>query len=86
MLYRYHPERGRQGGNPLVVDSQEPKAAVGDFMASENRFQSLARLHPEDASRFAVEAQHDAETRWALYRYLASRPGVGEGVVPAGSH
>jgi pyruvate-ferredoxin/flavodoxin oxidoreductase len=86
LLYRYHPERGHHGENPLVVDSQEPKAAVGDFMASENRFQSLARLHPEDASRFAAEAQHDADTRWALYRYLASRPGGGGVVVAGTSH
>lgn len=68
---------GRSEANPLQLDSAEPKKTpVGEFLASENRFQALARLHPEDARRFAGEAQHDADVRWALYRYLASRPGA----------
>jgi pyruvate-ferredoxin/flavodoxin oxidoreductase len=76
LLYRYNPDRAARGENPLQLDSAEPKTPVGDFLASENRFQALARLHPEDARRFAGEAQHDADVRWALYRYLASRPGA----------
>lgn len=83
LLYRFDPARAARGENPLVVDSPEPRLPVGDFLASENRFQSLVRLHPEDAGRLAMEAQHDADLRWRLYRYLASRPGTGGGGLAA---
>jgi pyruvate-ferredoxin/flavodoxin oxidoreductase len=73
LLYRYHPERTAEGKNPLQLDSKPPKLPVKRFMEMENRFKMLQRSDPETANRLAAEAQHDVETRWALYDYLANR-------------
>ena len=40
----------------------------------ENRFKMLELSSPETAATLFAEAQHDVETRWAFYEYMASRP------------
>jgi len=82
LLYRYDPRRAMAGENPLQLDSQAAKAKVADFMLSENRFKMLTKSRPDDARRLFAQAQHDAEARWELYSYLASRKPSGSGVVP----
>ncbi|RPJ41799.1 MAG: hypothetical protein EHM19_11095, partial [Candidatus Latescibacterota bacterium] len=82
LLYRYNPDLLLEGKNPLQLDSKAPKIPVAQYMQMENRFRMLAKSKPEDAKRFAAEAQKDAEARWSLYHYLAERPfgsGGGEG-------
>ena len=39
----------------------------------ETRFKMLTKSKPEDAKHLWAEAQHDAETRYNFYEYLASR-------------
>jgi pyruvate-ferredoxin/flavodoxin oxidoreductase len=73
LLYRYNPERAAQGENPLVLDSRTPTKKVSDFLSMETRFKMLTKSKPEDAKRLWAEAQHDAETRFRLYEYLAQR-------------
>ncbi len=73
LLYRYNPELTVKGENPLRLDSKPPKATVKSFLESENRFKQLEKLHPEEAEKLFAEAQHDAETRYHLYEFLASR-------------
>lgn len=83
LLYRYDPRRSEQGENPLVVDSRSPKLPVEQAMNSENRFKMLLRSKPEDAKRFAEEAQADVNARWQMYQYMAARSphnGHGHGV------
>jgi pyruvate-ferredoxin/flavodoxin oxidoreductase len=73
LLYRYHPERAAAGENPLVLDSRAPTRKVKDFMETETRFKMLTKSSPEHARLLWQEAQHDAETRYRLYEYLAQR-------------
>ncbi|HYV27583.1 MAG TPA: hypothetical protein VFA77_08630, partial [Candidatus Eisenbacteria bacterium] len=73
LLYRYHPERGFHEENPLQLDSQTPKLRVEQYLNLENRFKMLTKSKPDEAKRFFQQAQHDAETRWQLYQYLAAR-------------
>jgi len=73
LLYRYNPERARQGENPLQLDSPAPKIPVGRYMYMENRFKMLSKSKPEDAKRVLKEAQEDVNARWKLYEYLAAR-------------
>jgi len=73
LLYRYDPRRAEAGENPLQLDSPAPKGKVQDFMLSENRFKMLTKSKPEDAKKFFVQAQADAERRWKFYQYLAGR-------------
>ena len=73
LLYRYNPERATAGENPLVLDSRAPSRKVQDYLQMETRFKMLTKSKPEDAKRLWAEAQHDVETRYRFYEYLASR-------------
>jgi pyruvate-ferredoxin/flavodoxin oxidoreductase len=74
LLYRYNPDRAAHGENPLQLDSRPPKLPVKTYLLMENRFKMLELSKPEVARALFEEAQRDAETRYALYEYLASRP------------
>ena len=73
LLYRYNPERTSIGENPLSLDSRTPTRKVREFLEQQTRFQMLTKSKPEDAKRLWDQAQHDAETRFAMYEYLAQR-------------
>ncbi len=73
LLYRYNPDLIKKGENPLRLDSKPPKTSVRSFLELENRFKQLEKLHPDEAEKLFAEAQHDAETRYHLYEFLASR-------------
>lgn len=74
LLYRYNPDRAAQGENPLMLDSRPPKLALKEYLHMENRFKMLELSNPDMAATLFAEAQHDVETRWAFYEYMASRP------------
>jgi pyruvate-ferredoxin/flavodoxin oxidoreductase len=73
LLYRFNPERARQGENPLHLDSTKPKIKVQDYLYMENRFKMLLKTRPTDAKRLFKDVQNDADSRWKLYEYLAAR-------------
>ena len=73
LLYRYHPEREKQGENPLQLDSRRPKIPVEEYMYMENRFKMLKKSNPAEAKRLLKEAQQDVNLRWKFYQYLAAR-------------
>ena len=73
LLYRYDPRRADRGENPLQLDSPPPKAAVRDYLLSENRFKMLSLSRPASASQFLAEAQADADTRRKFYEFMQSR-------------
>ena len=74
LLYRFNPERKAKGENPLQLDSQNPRLKVQDYMNLENRFRMLTKSKPDEARQYLEQAQLDADSRWHLYQYLASRP------------
>ena len=82
LLYRYNPERGAAGENPLILDSRTPTKKVQDFMNMETRFKMLTKSNPEEAKQLWQQAQHDAQTRYRLYEYLAQRKGEKESTKP----
>ncbi len=74
LLYRYNPDRTKDGQNPLQLDSGGPqKMRIDEYMGLENRFKMLTKSKPEEAKRLAALAQTDAEARWRLYQALAAR-------------
>jgi pyruvate-ferredoxin/flavodoxin oxidoreductase len=75
LLYRYHPERGITGENPLQLDSRGPRIPLEDFMYRENRFKMLTRSHPDEARSLLVKAQQGVRDRWRFYEFMASRKG-----------
>jgi pyruvate-ferredoxin/flavodoxin oxidoreductase len=73
LLYRYNPKRAVAGENPLSLDSRTPTRKVKEFLEQQMRFKMLTKSKPKDAKRLWEQAQHDAEIRFGLYEYLASR-------------
>jgi pyruvate-ferredoxin/flavodoxin oxidoreductase len=73
LLYRYDPRRVDRGEIPLQIDSSVPKSKVKDFMLTENRFKMLTKSKPDDAKKFFVQSQADADRRWKFYQFLATR-------------
>jgi pyruvate-ferredoxin/flavodoxin oxidoreductase len=73
LLYRYNPERAAEGENPLVLDSRAPTRKVQEYLLQQTRFKMLTKSKPEDADRLWKLAQQDADHRYRMYEYLASR-------------
>ncbi len=73
LLYRYNPEREAAGENPLVLDSRAPTRKVQEYLLQQTRFKMLTKSKPEDAKRLWQLAQQDADHRYRMYEYLASR-------------
>ncbi len=73
ILYRYNPERLKEGKNPLLLDSKKPKIPVAQFLNMENRFRMLKKSHPALAEEYFAAIQKEVDARWAHYDYLAAR-------------
>jgi len=73
LLYRYNPEREAQGENPLVLDSRAPTRKVQEYLQQQTRFKMLTKSKPEDAEQLWKLAQLDADHRYRMYEYMASR-------------
>ncbi|QLE48442.1 pyruvate:ferredoxin (flavodoxin) oxidoreductase [Nostoc sp. C057] len=73
LLYRFNPDRIKQGENPLQLDSRTPKLPLEQYMYLENRFKMLTKSNEEAAQQLLKEAQADVNTRWQMYQYLAAR-------------
>jgi pyruvate-ferredoxin/flavodoxin oxidoreductase len=71
MLYRYNPLFAREGKNPLVLDSKEPKMEYGAFLNNEIRYRSLMQQYPDIAKVLFAQAADEAKTRFALYKKMA---------------
>ena len=73
LLYRYNPERGAAGENPLVLDSRAPSRKVQEYLLQQTRFKMLTKSHPHEAERLWKLAQQDVERRYRMYEYMAAR-------------
>jgi pyruvate-ferredoxin/flavodoxin oxidoreductase len=71
MLYRYNPLLAREGKNPLVLDSKEPKMEYEVFLKNEIRYRSLTQQYPDIAKVLFAQAAEEAKTRYALYKKMA---------------
>jgi pyruvate-ferredoxin/flavodoxin oxidoreductase len=73
LLYRYNPDRGALGENPLQLDSAGPRMKVADYFKLENRFKMLEKSEPRAAKELLAQAQADINARRAFYEFLATR-------------
>ncbi len=71
-LFRYNPERARDGKNPLQLDSKAPSIPFARYAEMEMRYKMLTKSHPEEARRLQALAQQDVDARWRLYDQMAS--------------
>lgn len=70
-LFRFDPNKIKQGKNPMHLDSEPPSIPYQDFIRTETRFDMLWQTHPEDAERFLAQAQRDVNHRYHYYQQLA---------------
>lgn len=71
-MYRYNPDLGKEGKNPLQLDSKKPKIKFAEYAYLENRYTMLTKTDPEQAKHLLNQAQHDAAARWNFYEQLAA--------------
>jgi len=70
-LYRYNPERAKEGKNPLQLDSKAPSVPFKDFAYNEVRFNTLLRSDEKRAEELMKSAQKSIDDRWTLYEQMA---------------
>ncbi len=68
-LNRYNPANE----TPLTIDSKDPTASYQDFIKGENRYASLVRMFPAEATALFSEAEKEAAKRLAVYKKLAAK-------------
>jgi len=71
LLYRYNPLLAKEGKNPLLLDSKEPKHDYQEFIKNEIRYRTLAQQHPEIARKLFAQAAQEARERYEFYKKLA---------------
>ena len=71
-LFRFDPEKIKEGKNPMHLDSAEPSIPYRDFVMTETRFSLLWQTHPDSAEQFLAQAQQDVKNRYHFYQQLAT--------------
>jgi len=70
-LYRFNPDLRKEGKNPFILDSKEPKGGYKDFLHGEIRYSQLMNVFPDIAEdMFDLSEQH-AKERYERYKRLA---------------
>jgi pyruvate-ferredoxin/flavodoxin oxidoreductase len=72
-LYRYNPELRKEGKNPFVLDSKEPKKSFKDFIMGQVRYSALAKSFPEQAEELFNKAEENAKARYESYKRFANQ-------------
>ena len=76
-LFRYNPDRAKEGQNPFMLDSKKPAIPLQDYIYNETRFKRLEKTHPKEAAELLKRAQADVNRRFCLYEKLAAEEGCG---------
>jgi pyruvate-ferredoxin/flavodoxin oxidoreductase len=72
-LFRYDPRLRSNEQNGVTLDSPAPKADLGTFRESEQRFKVLQAMAPERAKELADQAQQDAHSLFDRYARLTGK-------------
>ncbi|NNK97309.1 MAG: pyruvate:ferredoxin (flavodoxin) oxidoreductase [Desulfobacterales bacterium] len=75
-MFRFNPVLKDEGKNPFILDSKKPDGTLQDFLASENRFASLEKSHPEESKRLRAKIEQEVNSRYVLLKTMADH-GVG---------
>ncbi len=73
-LWRYNPDLKAEGKNPFILDSKVPNSdAFRDFINTETRYTSLAKLFPEQAEELFEQAKQDSIARYQTYVEMTNK-------------
>ncbi len=67
-LYRYNPLLKKDGKNPFVLDSKEPKGSLKEFLGGEVRYAALEKLFPEEAARLHTQLEKEFVERYLMLK------------------
>lgn len=70
-LYRYNPQRAREGKNPFQLDSKKPDGSLRQFLEGEIRYASLKKSFPEEAERLHAELAEWVNRRYEQFAKMA---------------
>ncbi len=71
ILYRYNPELKKEGKNPLILDSKEPKIPLKEFLEGETRYTSLKQTFPDKVDSYWSEFSEVVKRRYEMYKRMA---------------
>jgi len=71
-LYIYNPQLKKEGKNPFVFDSKVKHILFQEFLMSEVRYSSLAKLFPDKAKELFPKAEKDMLERYKYYKKLSA--------------
>jgi len=71
ILYRYNPLLAKEGKNPLILDSREPKIEYQTFLNNEIRYRTLVQQHPEIAEKLFAQAEKEVKERFEYYKRIS---------------
>ena len=74
-LYRYNPMLRKDGKNPFILDSKEPRESFREFIMGQVRYSSLEKTFPDMAEQLFKRAEKQAKEKYAIYRQMAQQDG-----------
>ncbi len=71
-LYRYNPELAKEGKNPFVYETRDPKLDMMDFLMNEVRYNTLKRQFPDIAEKLYKQAIEFKKVKHEYYKKLSN--------------
>jgi pyruvate-ferredoxin/flavodoxin oxidoreductase len=72
-IFRFNPDKIKEGENPMSLDYKGPKIDVKDFMYRETRFSMVEQMNSASAGTFLETAAHTAQSLYKRYQNLHER-------------
>lgn len=69
-IFRFNPDKIKEGENPMMLDYKGPKIGVKDFMYRETRFKMAEKMNKEAAGSFLTSASQTAQSLYRRYQNL----------------
>ncbi|HSR74078.1 MAG TPA: pyruvate:ferredoxin (flavodoxin) oxidoreductase, partial [Sulfurovum sp.] len=69
-IFRFNPDKIKEGENPMTLDYKGPKIDVKDFMYRETRFKMVEKMNAESAGSYLKTAAHTAQSLYKRYQNL----------------
>ena len=73
-LYRFNPERKKEGKNPLVLEYKHPNGTLQQFLSGENRYAQLEASNPEKSKTLRAAIEKEYVERYLMLKQLADMP------------
>jgi len=72
-IFRFNPDKIKEGENPMTLDYKGPKIDVKDFMYRETRFKMVEKMNAVSAGTYLKTAAQTAQSLYKRYQNLQER-------------